>query len=130
MTQQRHKHYQQIRAFADGWKIEFFDGGFWRPIENPAFVETELYRTVPDAEGWLPWYATEDGECPVDEGARIEVLFCDGSGGVDKAGSWTWDGVYSPPIRYRIVKEHKTPRAKRTLVKTIKVFSDGSTEEE
>ena len=134
MTQQRHKHYQCIRAFADGWKIEYKSQRIdehWVAALNPSFHKEYEYRIVPDAEGWLPWYATEDSVCPVDGDVIVQYKIGDSFGSATTARILDWNerGV-STITRYRIVKEHKTPRAKRTLVKTIKVFSDGSTEEE
>lgn len=129
--QKKHKHYQCIRAFTDGWKIEVKSlNGDWVVIEYPSFYEDEEYRVVPDAYGWLPWYATEDSVCPVDRDAVVAAK-SKNRDGVSSANVFTWNTDTTEPItHYRIVREYKTPRAKRTLVKTIKVFSDGSTEEE
>lgn len=55
----KHKHYQQIRAYADGWRIEFLDSNGWKEIDNPSFAESCEYRIAPDKDDWLPWYGGE-----------------------------------------------------------------------
>lgn len=71
---QQHKHYYCIRAFADGWKIEYLasSNNKWYPSEYPEFAKNLAYRVVPDENGWLPWYG---GECPVAAGTMVDVRY-------------------------------------------------------
>lgn len=111
----KRKHYQVIRAFADGWRIESSDpNNKWEQITNPMFYEDDYhqYRIVPDAEGWIPFYSQPDSECPVDPQQRVEAQY----GGeiwifAGKAGEIVWkDDGFHNVTRYRpykIVDENK-----------------------
>ncbi len=70
----KHKHYYAIRAFADGWKIEYKStlANDWYLAQKPIFNESKEYRVVPDEDGWLPWYG---GECPVAAGTMVDVRY-------------------------------------------------------
>lgn len=99
----KHKHFQQIRAFADGWAIEFLDAvKGWVQISNPSFVASCEYRVIPDAEGWLPWYG---GECPVSKAQKVKVKFKDGSAGERLSSSVGWSDHNL--IAYKLVEEPK-----------------------
>lgn len=58
----KHKHYQTIRAYADGWKLEYLakTTNEWKAIVDPTFLQNYEYRIVPDENGWLPWYGGDD----------------------------------------------------------------------
>ena len=104
---QQHKHYYCIRAFADGWKIEYLasSNNKWYPSEYPEFAKNLAYRVVPDENGWLPWYG---GECPVDPGTVVEtrVGYCVGKS--RKAGDYVWG---SSITAYRVIEEKADPYA-------------------
>ena len=79
------------------------DENGWRPRKA-----TEPAAPSPDADGWIPWVATENSRCPV--GREAEVMFRnkDGtrSGGAYCAGALTWDtSVVNPISAYKIVAE-------------------------
>lgn len=61
----KHKHYYAIRAFADGWKIQwkYAEGELWRSNKiGPTWNDPSLIvEVIPDSEGWLPYYP----ECPL-----------------------------------------------------------------
>ncbi len=104
---QQHKHYYAIRAYADGWKIEYLasSNNKWYPSEYPEFAKNLAYRVVPDEDGWLPWYG---GECPVDPGTVVEtrVGYCVGKS--RKAGDYIWG---SSITAYRVIEEKADPYA-------------------
>jgi hypothetical protein len=104
---QQHKHYYCIRAYADGWKIEYLasSNNKWYPSEYPEFAKNLAYRVVPDENGWLPWYG---GECPVDPGTVVEtrVGYCVGKS--RKAGDYIWG---SSITAYRVIEEKADPYA-------------------
>lgn len=102
---QQHKHCYCIRAFGDGWKIEYKLGDSWRPAPGPLFGELTEYRVVPDENGWLPWYG---GECPVDPGTVVEtrVGYCVGKS--REAGDYVWG---SSITAYRVIEEKADPYA-------------------
>lgn len=103
----KHKHYYAIRAYADGWKIEYLasSNNKWYPSEYPEFAKNLAYRVVPDENGWLPWYG---GECPVDPGTVVEtrVGYCVGKS--RKAGDYIWG---SSITAYRVIEEKADPYA-------------------
>ena len=104
---EKHKHYYCIRAYADGWKIEYLasSNNKWYPSEYPEFAKNLAYRVVPDENGWLPWYG---GECPVDPGTVVEtrVGYCVGKS--RKAGDYIWG---SSITAYRVIEEKADPYA-------------------
>lgn len=102
----KHKHYYCIRAFADGWKVEYKNYlNTWCLALNPVFEGNREYRVVPDENGWLPWYG---GECPVDPGMVVEtrVGYCVGKS--RKAGDYIWG---SSITAYRVIEEKADPYA-------------------
>ncbi len=126
---EKHKHYYCIRAYADGWKIEYLasSNNKWYPSEHPEFAKNLAYRVVPDEDGWLPWYG---GECPVDPGTVVEtrVGYCVGKS--RKAGDYIWG---SSITAYRVIEEKADPYAElkaaaKDPTKQIKyTFPDGAT---
>lgn len=99
---QQHKHYYCIRAFGDGWKIEYLDDfGNWIAANYPAFDRCREYRVVPDENGWLPWYG---GDRPVDPDTMVEIRFYNCiARGRGKVSEYDWDS--NQIIAYRILKE-------------------------
>lgn len=97
----KHKHYYAIRAYADGWKIEYLasSNNKWYPSEYPEFAKNLAYRVVPDENGWLPWYG---GECPVDPGTVVETRVGYRVGKSRKAGDYIWG---SSITAYRVIEE-------------------------
>jgi hypothetical protein len=125
----KHKHYYCIRAYADGWKIEYKNYlNTWCLALNPVFEGNREYRVVPDENGWLPWYG---GECPVDPGTVVEtrVGYCVGKS--RKAGDYIWG---SSITAYRVIEEKADPYAElkaaaKDPTKQIKyTFSDGASD--
>ena len=88
MTERKRRpHYQERRAHADGWEIEhrmitMQDG--WRPVFNhPDFDNPNLeFHIVPDADGWLPWYGSEDGKGPLEGNPMVEAEFAKANPGL------------------------------------------------
>jgi hypothetical protein len=108
----KHKHYQAIRAFADGWKIEKQSQlNNWYGIALPLFSNDGNFRIVPDEDGWLPWYG---GECPVSHDTEVEVKLYKGydSG---YANSLYWGSALedNPIIYYRVIKQEENPTTKK-----------------
>lgn len=108
---QRRPHYQERRAHADGWDIEVWNtiSKMWRPCEVPYFVTSCKYRIVPDADGWLPWYAHEGAVCPVPEGVAYEVRHRNGIISDSACKLW-WDTkshVNTHIVAYHIIEEVK-----------------------
>ena len=102
----KHKHYQQIRAYADKWDIEYKESsGVWLPTICPDFGPDTFYRVVPDADGWIPWYAHEGAGCPVEGDTIVEAALNDRTGYGSCPASqrnWTEDSTIT---KYRIMKE-------------------------
>lgn len=106
----RRPHYQERRAHADGWVIECRQEGMeaWSLVERPWFAESCEYRIIPDKDGWLPWYATEDSKCPVPPDTQVEIETSDDQDlGAVPAGSLSWHdcGAGCSIVRYRIVQQ-------------------------
>jgi len=119
----KRNHYQARRAHADGWEVEYMFEGLWDTILNPSFMLNTEYRIVPDANGWIPFYATEDSVCPV-EGVVVDLV-CVYNDELTEAASMpsnqaTWN-KYSAITHYR-------PHKERKLIKTVKHFDDGTEE--
>ncbi len=106
----KHKHYYCIRAYADGWKIEYLasSNNKWYPSEYPEFAKNLAYRVVPDEDGWLPWYG---GECPINPNVMVAVKYQGGGTCTQTAGKLRWrnnTSIYAYVTAYRIVEEEKT----------------------
>lgn len=107
----KHKHYNVIRAYADGWKI-------WSPITLPAFSEQVEYRIVPE-DGWLPWYG---GECPTGLSKTIRLKFSDGSvSSVQSDKEVFWDDTV---IAYKNIDEEPKPKKKVKMWQWIVQYSN------
>ena len=113
-------HYQAIRAFADGWTIQCRDPHSknpkrWRADFND-FDVSYNFRIVPDKDGWIPFYAHEESECPVDGEVVVVVEWVDDwvvKTKKTKANEIEWDDIDNPITRYHmaartIVEEPKT----------------------
>lgn len=126
-SKQRGKHYQCQRAKADGWGIEMLlhSVNSWVGLSSPSFIDSCEYRIVPDENGWLPWYATEDRVCPVEHSLVIDVLWGmkDLTISTHEAGGISWGACAHSVTHYR-------PRKERKLVKTVKHYDDGTIEED
>jgi hypothetical protein len=107
----QHIHYQCIRAFADGWKIEASKQGLelYGSVAVPSFINDLDYRIIPDEDGWLPWYGGK--EPPID--GPVDVKLADGTS--NERGhlgtGYVWDHSASSDssdiIAYRPHKEIK-----------------------
>ena len=104
----KHKHYYAIRAYADGWKIEYKNYlNTWCLALNPVFEGNREYRVVPDENGWLPWYG---GECPINPNVMVAVKYQGGGTCTQTAGKLHWrndSSIYAYVTAYRIVEEEK-----------------------
>ena len=109
----KQKYYQQIRAYADRHRIEMRIGTEkeWEEHRYHAFVDDLEYRIIPDSEGWIPFYAHEESDCPVDPEQIVEALISH-NGETFKttipslAGDLDWGNITDYPItRYRLVEE-------------------------
>lgn len=105
----KHKHYQAIRAFADGWGIERFNSTVkkWIPSSNPHFGNlVEQFRIVPDENGWLPWYG---GKCPVPKNAMVQYKLLNGAGTIEIADELTWGHGHDSGdiVAYRVIEKPK-----------------------
>lgn len=74
----RRKHWYEIRAWADGWEIEYQNPihSNWLKTFNPSFFNKDIYRVVPDSEGWLPVYNPQPIDIP--DGHKLENKTIDG----------------------------------------------------
>ena len=123
MTERKRRpHYQERRAHADGWEIEhrmitmqfagfaptYWNEDGWRPVFNhPDFDNPNLeFHIVPDADGWLPWYGSEDGKGPLEGNPMVEAEFSDHQRLVGTQGNWTWgSGI-------KLYRPHQEPAEK------------------
>jgi hypothetical protein len=120
---QRHKHYQCIMALANGWRVECLQvDGKWLKIIWPNFSVDCEYRIVPDENGWLPWYATEDSVCPVDGNVTVDYRTTNSLHITMhlEARELNWSAGTT--------LNHYRPHQERKLVKTVKHYDDGSME--
>jgi hypothetical protein len=122
----KRSHYQERRAHADGYEIEVLDiGNKWSHINDPRFQDDTKYRIVPDTNGWLPYYATEDSVCPVGHNDRVDTVWSDGDTRANvQASQHKWSGAYE----FDFVITHYRPHKERKLIKTVKYFDDGTEE--
>ena len=63
-----HKHAKEIKAWADGAEIEWFDINWaeWRLTSSPNWDENSEYRIKPPAKPdvvWFMGFATDEGGC-------------------------------------------------------------------
>jgi len=74
----KHKHYQQMRAMADGWEVKVQRGnGFWALSSYITSDESLKYRIVPDKDGWIPWYRQEGARPNLPEDQEVEWSYAD-----------------------------------------------------
>ena len=100
----RHKHYQAIRAFADGWGIEYQNGnGEWINAKYPTFDEDCKYRVVPDENGWLPWYGGDEAPVPAEQVVDVKYIGDSPMFKEELAGNARWNKCFL----YRIVPKRK-----------------------
>ena len=103
----KHKHYQQMRAMADGWEVkEQWGNGFWALSSYITSDESLKYRIVPDKDGWIPWYRQEGARPNLPEGQKVEWEATDGLVGASGVGTLNWNGS-TPVARYRLIAEPK-----------------------
>jgi hypothetical protein len=103
----KHKHYQQMRAMADGWEVEVQRGnGFWALSSYVVSDESLKYRIAPDKDGWIPWYRQEGARPNLPEGQKVEWEATDGLVGASGVGTLNWNGS-TPVARYRLIAEPK-----------------------
>ena len=88
------------------------NGCYW---ESGAKSPFDLIELVQDENGWRPWKATADSQCPVAGGVQIEVRFNSGARHIDLAGkfSWSFRGFGGSIVAYRIVEE--APKASKPV---------------
>ena len=103
----KHKHYQQMRAMADGWEVkEQWGNGFWALSSYVVSDESLKYRIVPGKDGWIPWYRQEGARPNLPEGQKVEWEATDGLVGASGVGTLNWNGS-TPVARYRLIAEPK-----------------------
>ena len=103
----KHKHYQQMRAMADGWEVkEQWGNGFWALSSYITSDESLKYRIVPDKDGWIPWYRQEGARPNLPEDQEVEWEATDGLVGASGVGTLNWNGS-TPVARYRLIAEPK-----------------------
>lgn len=67
----------------------------------------DLIELVQDENGWRPWKATADSQCPVDGETRVLIRLEDGREFEGKAGSILWGKMEGEPdiVAYKIIEE-------------------------
>jgi len=132
-------HYQAIRAFADGWTIQCRDPHSNNPEWGDAFHDFDVnyitlfydFRIVPDKDGWIPFYAHEESECPVDGEVVVVVEWVDDwvvKTKKTKANEIEWDDIDNPIIRYHIVEKPKTKKMWQWIIKRGKARPEATFE--
>ena len=97
----KHKHYQQMRAMADGWIV---NNRFGDP--STKLHPEDTYRIAPDKDGWIPWYRQEGARPNLPEGQKVEWEATDGLVSASGVGTLNWNGS-TPVARYRLIAEPK-----------------------
>ena len=107
---EKHKHYQAIRAFADGWPIEVkeINGDTWHVSPIPHFSTNTEYRIVATVDGWLPWSPYPNATAPVD--GLVDICLADGTVAVHPHSRWEWDDQQTIPITHYRVHKPMTQR--------------------
>ena len=104
----KHKHYQYLRAAANGWKIQRYNpyDKKWYRVPLAVFADLDArIRIEADKDGWIPFYAHEDSKCPVDPEQRVEVQHADNKIFAGKACETIWvDNGFHNITRYRPYK--------------------------
>lgn len=84
-------------------------GTVWR---DASANNCDLIELVQDENGWRPWKATANSQCPVAEGARIIYRLANGKEAPAFAGEKSWDTACDIEIvAYKIVEETPQPDA-------------------
>lgn len=85
--------------------ISYTDRGtVWEAVSTAA--GGDLIELVQDENGWRPWKATANSQCPVAEGARIIYRLANGKEAPAFAGEKSWDTACDIEIvAYKIVEE-------------------------
>lgn len=114
-TTGRNKDSHPFMSFSRPWTYRS-DGGF--AYFSGMSHERDLIELVQDENGWLPWKATADRQCPVARGVQIEVRFNSGARHIDLAGKFSWSfcgfgGFGGLIVAYRIVEE--APKASKPV---------------
>jgi len=104
----KHKHYQQMRAMADGWEVKVQRGnGFWALSSYVVSDESLKYRIVPGKDGWIPWYRQEGARPNLPEDQEVEWSYADTEETRETfARNLNWNGN-TPVARYRLIAEPK-----------------------
>ena len=104
----KHKHYQEMRAMADGWEVKVQRGnGFWALSSYVVSDESLKYRIVPDKDGWIPWYRQEGARPNLPEDQEVEWSYADTEEIRETfARNLNWNGN-TPVARYRLIAEPK-----------------------
>lgn len=92
---------------ADG-PLTFLSNGRWCKV----YVDSDLIELVQDENGWRPWKATADSQCPVSEDTLVFARLGTGSTNdePDAAGSLIWSSMSSASIvAYKIAEETPKP---------------------
>jgi len=145
----KRKYYQERRAYADGWDVEVLKDGKWVIVFYPSFLPDIQYRIVPDSEGFLPFYPHSAALCPVDVDAECKYE-TDSPSWMASDNDECWEHGIRPflyrPVQQKQERKEKCkilicsdgsiryvgaviPPYSDEVVKTIKVFDDGTTEE-
>ena len=98
----KHKHYQQMRAMADGWIV---NNRFGDP--STKLHPEDTYRIVPGKDGWIPWYRQEGARPNLPEDQEVEWSYADTEEIRETfARNLNWNGN-TPVARYRLIAEPK-----------------------
>lgn len=122
-TMQKHKHYQAIRALADGWKVEGSnDNKWWDRTDHPTLYTYS--RAVPDSEGWLPWYGGY--EAPIE--GPVDVVFWNGAKDLGGCKNWRWEhgNDVDDIIKYRPHKEKEEEKPAEPVYEYLWVVKSAS----
>ena len=137
-VKQRDDRYQILRAIADGWEIESYrcDTKQWGVPHSILVsqicvayrVVPNEFRVVPDENGWLPWYQGATQASP-DINVLVDYILNVGSPVIHTAhAKWLkWDDDCGSVITH--YRPHYRPHKERVLVKTVRHFDDGTSEE-
>jgi len=94
---------------ADG-PLTFLSNGRW----CKDYVDSDLIELVQDENGWRPWKATADSQCPVADGTQVLVRLASGTASKEhdprRADQFIWSELpTSSIVAYKIVEEASKP---------------------
>jgi len=146
----KREHYQEGRAWLDGWELERLSPFGWEIEPYPDLSDADdKFRIVPDSEGFLPFYPHSAALCPVDVDAECKYE-TDSPSWMASDNDECWEHGIRPflyrPVQQKQERKEKCkilicsdgsiryvgaviPPYSDEVVKTIKVFDDGTTEE-